>query len=115
MLGVVFFTRRRLACRCGCGFDTVDSDLTYVLEDLREMFGVCYVTSGCRCPIHNLNEGGSEYSQHLKGKAADIKVVDLNGAYEYLCKKYPNKFGFGLHKTFLHIDVRSKKWRKIYK
>ena len=33
-----YFSRSEFACRCGCGFDTVDAELLQILEKLRKHF-----------------------------------------------------------------------------
>lgn len=103
-------SRYELACNCGCGQDTVDFELVHVVQDVCDHFG-CRVTftSGNRCPYWNNHEGGGKNSQHLYGRAADCKFhgQDPDEVYAYLCKKYPDKFGFGLYNTFVHIDTRT--------
>jgi len=114
--------RWMFSCKCGCGFDTVDVELDYVLEDLEYWFGIKpTISSGCRCRQHNetIKEGTPSYipwssnSQHLYGKAADTKIPGISPemVYEYLDKKYINKYGLGKYKTFTHIDVRKLKAR----
>ena len=109
------FSREKQACKCGCGFNTVDAELIAVLEDLRswcEHYPIM-VNSGCRCERHNKAIGGSPRSQHLLGKAADIYCghKTLKEIYDYLNNKYPGKYGVGLYNTFIHIDVREKQSR----
>ena len=114
--------RWMFACECGCGFDTVDVELLDVLEDLESYFGVKITElHGCRCRQHNetVKEKGPDYipwssnSQHLYAKAADVKLDGISPfmVYEYLDKKYINKYGLGKYKTFTHIDVRKLKAR----
>jgi uncharacterized protein YcbK (DUF882 family) len=114
--------RWMFACKCKCGFDTVDAELLEVLEDLELYFGVKITELyGCRCRQHNesIKERLPSYipwssnSQHLYGKAGDIKLDGISPkmVYEYLDKKYPNKYGMSKYETFVHIDVRSKKAR----
>lgn len=112
------FDRSEFACRCGCGFDTVDVDLARVLEDLREKAdSPIRITSGCRCKIHNKAIGGSDFSMHMWGKAADIVVDNMtpSAVYDYLDEKYPDKYGIGLYQRgvggWVHIDVRPSKSR----
>ena len=108
------FYRGEFACRCGCGFDTVDAQLISVLEELREHFGVpIKVSSGCRCKEHNRAVGGSEKSQHLLARASDISMVDFTTAAicRYLEDKYPSELGIGKYDTFVHIDTRLRKAR----
>lgn len=108
------FKREEFACRCGCGFDVVDVELLSLAEDLRFTFDA-FVTlnSACRCAAHNRAVGGSPKSQHLMGKAGDFVVAGYapEKVYKYLDQRYPNKFGFGLYKTFVHADVRAQKTR----
>lgn len=113
-----WFKPAEFACRCGCGFgtkaDDVNAGLLEVLDDVREHFGKpVYVVSGCRCNKHNTKVGGAKGSKHMLGIAADIKVrgVEPIEVWGYLTEKYPNKFGIGLYKTWVHIDTRSSKAR----
>jgi uncharacterized protein YcbK (DUF882 family) len=105
------FSRTEFACTCmePCGCDTVDSELIKVLEEVREKFGKSItITSGHRCPAHNKRVGGAKTSQHLTGRAADIKVEDTDSrkVYEYLDKRYPQRLGLGNYLTFTHVDTR---------
>jgi len=105
-----WFTRKEFACKCGkCDFDVVDAELLKVLERLREDFGKpVIITSACRCKEHNVKIGGASKSKHLLGKAADVRVkdVDPHDVYEYLCVNYSDKYGIGNANSFTHIDVR---------
>ena len=111
------FRRKEFACRCNCGFDTVDVELVSVLEDLREHFcRPVQITSGSRCPKYNRKIGGASNSQHMQGKAADISIVGImpRDVFVYLTQKYPDRYGFGDGASFTHIDVREKKARWDY-
>ena len=45
-----YFHRSEFACKCGCGFDTVDTELLKVLTRLRVRFNKpVKITSACRC------------------------------------------------------------------
>ena len=102
------FERHEFACACGCGFDTVDAELLYWLQRIRDHFDrAVHVTSGCRCPEYNRRVGGSAESQHLKGRAADI-VVD--GIPAHLVQELAEDYklpGIGKYDDFTHIDTRS--------
>lgn len=109
-----FFKREEFACKCGCGFDAVDEELLGVLEDVRLEFDKpVFINSGCRCPEHNKAEGGSKLSQHTFGKAADIRVkdVDADEVADYLEYTFPNSYGIGRYDGRTHIDVRDGKVR----
>jgi uncharacterized protein YcbK (DUF882 family) len=109
------FSRSEFKCKCGeCDFDTVDAALIWVLEDVRGHFqSPVNITSGCRCGPHNKREGGSDNSQHLYGKAADITVtgVPASAVQNYLLDRYRDSFGIGRYSSWTHIDVRSQKAR----
>jgi uncharacterized protein YcbK (DUF882 family) len=109
------FARSEFACPCGCGFNTVDAELIAILEAARAHFMVpITINSGCRCEKHNQTlPNSARSSQHLRGKAADIRVAgwapDL--VADYLEQIYPNSYGIGRYNTFTHIDVRDGKSR----
>ncbi|MHA1067019.1 D-Ala-D-Ala carboxypeptidase family metallohydrolase [Enterobacter ludwigii] len=110
------FSRSEFACRCGCGFDSISSELINVLEELRNHFGVTVkINSGCRCEKHNKKVGGTPDSRHVQGTAADIVVSGRTPALvaDYLEHKYPVCYGIGRYSSFTHIDVRPAKarWR----
>ena len=107
-----YFKRKEFACKCGCGFATVDTDLLDVLENVREYFGSpVTLNSACRCDAHNRAEGGVEGSKHKLGIAADIVVKDFEPkeVADYVEKLIGDKGGLGRYKTFTHVDVRSGK------
>lgn len=103
-------SRREFACKCGCGFDTVDYETVAVIQDVCDHFN-CRVTinSGCRCEAHNKAIKGSKNSYHKKARAADCDFHGVSSleVHEYLCNKYPSKYGFGIYNNFNHIDTRS--------
>jgi uncharacterized protein YcbK (DUF882 family) len=109
------FSRCEFACNCGCGFDTVDTELDFVLQvDLRYYYNKkVIIDSGCRCLAWNDHEEGSEDSQHLQAKASDVRVEGVSplAVYTHLNEIYPDKYGIGLYDTFVHIDVRPDKAR----
>ena len=102
-----YFDRSEFACKCGCGQDTVDVVLLEALEAIREHFGEpVRVTSGNRCERHNTRVGGSEHSQHKKGRAADILVSGVSPAE---VADYAESLGMsvGRYDSFTHVDSRS--------
>lgn len=118
-----FFKREEFTCECGCGFDAVDEELLEVLEHLRLEFDKpVIITGGNRCKEHNekaQKEANSAYiansskSQHVFGKAVDLKVVgiDADEVADYLLYAYPNSHGIGRYVGRTHIDVRDVKAR----
>ncbi|SES15161.1 Peptidase M15 [Vreelandella subterranea] len=103
------FQRREFACKCGCGFDTVDLETLVLLEDIRTHFDVpVTINSGCRCADYNRQVGGATASQHLLGRAADIRVqgVDPAEVAEYIETQHPDA-SVGRYNTFTHVDTRT--------
>ena len=108
------FRVREFACQDGSDPVLVSPDLVTVLQKIRSHFGrAVTITSAYRTPPHNKSVGGASCSQHLYGKAADIKVKDVSPekVAAYAEKLLPNKGGIGIYKTFTHIDVRAGKSR----
>jgi uncharacterized protein YcbK (DUF882 family) len=104
------FNRSEFACKCGCGFDTVDKVTLDLIEKIRFHFAKpITITSGCRCDEYNKKIGGSKNSQHVKARAADIVVKDTHPheVYDYINGLYPDQFGFGKYSDFTHIDSRT--------
>lgn len=103
------FRRREFACRCSCGFDTVDVQLINALESVRELFSLpIFIISGARCKAHNEEVGGAGGSMHLVGKAADFIIKGVSPSETFLNLKglFPNKFGIGNYRRWTHLDVR---------
>ena len=101
-------SRKEVACKCGCGFDSMDIETVELFQALRDYMGIpIKVNSGCRCPEHNKKEGGVENSYHVKARAIDCKFSekDLEKAWTWLNETYPDKYGFGKYKTFIHMDT----------
>ena len=91
----------------------IDTELVTVLQKIREHFGKpVTITSAYRTPTRNKEAGGTTYSQHLYGKAADIKIsgVTPKKVADYAETLLPEG-GIGIYSTFTHIDVRSTKSR----
>lgn len=102
------FTRGEMACRCGCGFDSMDIETLDVADGVRDFADIPITpTSCCRCLKYNKSVGSNDKSQHTKARAMDLPVPYPKEIYDYLCQMYPDEYGFGLYKTFVHIDTRS--------
>lgn len=88
------------------------------LQRLRDAIGKpILINSGYRSPSHNAKVGGSPNSQHLLGKAADIRVIGMNtGELALEINKLITagemmQGGLGIYDTFVHYDIRKKKAR----
>ena len=108
------FRVREFACSDGSDPIFIDSELVTILQKIRTHFGKSVtITSAYRTPGHNKAVGGTAYSQHLYGKACDIKAKGVSpkkvAAYAETLLK--NRGGIGIYSTFVHIDTRSTKAR----
>jgi len=103
------FKRAEFACSCGCGFDTIDHTTLEILEAVRVAFDApVIVTSAARCRSYNAAVGGASRSQHIYGRAADIKVQghEPEDVHNWIARRYPEA-SLGLYRTFVHVDTRS--------
>jgi len=108
-----YFKRSEFACKCGCGFDTIDYALVRLLEKIREHFDQpVTINSGCRCEARNRMVDGKPGSFHLKGRAADIMVKNIPPALVAELAETLGAGGIGEYETFTHIDTRqgSARW-----
>jgi len=113
------FSRAEFACRCSnCNFDTVDVDTLALLEEIREWAMVAVViNSACRCATWNEMVGGAKTSQHLYGRAVDIRIEGKtpDEVAKFVDKLMPDSGGIGIYtdQNFTHIDTRTGKarWR----
>ena len=108
------FRVKEFACTDGSDPIFIDSDLVNILQKIRTHFGKSItITSAYRTPGKNKAVGGTTYSQHLYGRAADIKVngVSPKKVAAYAETLLKNKGGIGTYSTFTHIDTRTTKAR----
>lgn len=110
------FRVKEFACTDGSDPIFIAPELVTVLQKIRTHFGrAVTINSAYRTPTKNKACGGSTYSQHLYGRAADIKVSGITPkkVAEYADKILQGKGGIGIYDTFTHIDVRDScsRWR----
>lgn len=120
------FTQREFKSRDGSkmpeGVLCNIKDLADNLQVLRDFLGEpIRINSAYRSEAHNKAIGGSKTSQHLLGKAADIKVKDIDTKDLYLIieslilDEQMTDGGLGLYDTFVHYDIRGTKARWDYR
>ena len=69
------FNRSEFQCSCGCGQQSVDTELAEKLQLIRDKVDrPLKITSGYRCITHNAAVGGSQNSKHRYGMAADWRT-----------------------------------------
>lgn len=101
------FSRSEFICKCGCGMDTIDYALIVLLEKIRAHFDApVWITSGNRCRDRNTLAGGSEHSQHMLSRAADIVVDGVPPHLVVECAHNLNAGGVGNYTDFTHVDTR---------
>lgn len=111
------FKVKEFACNDGSDVILIHADLPAVLQNIRNQFGKpIIINSGYRTPEYNKKVGGATRSQHCYGTAADIVVdgippASVAIAAEKALKEIGHPGGIGLYKSFVHVDVRSKRYR----
>ena len=108
------FRVREFRCKNGADPIFIDTALVELLQKIRDHFGApITINSAYRTPEYNKKIGGSTYSQHQYGKAADIVVkgVKPSDVAAYAEQLMPSYGGVGRYVTFTHVDVRDEKSR----
>lgn len=114
------FKVREFACKDGSDTILISKELVDLLERIRMHFNKpVTVTSGYRTSAYDKKVGGSGKGYHTKGMAADIMVSNVDPAVVALyaqsllddaggveCGCYPSG-------GYVHIDVRTSKWRAV--
>ena len=110
------FKVREFGCKDGSDPVFIDTELVDILEQIRVHFEKpVNITSAFRTAKHNASCGGAKFSQHLYGKAADIRIsgVSVDALADYAEKLLGNSGGVGRYYVdgFVHVDVRAVKSR----
>ena len=108
-----YFTVEELACRCGCGQAAMNHEFMQRLIDLREYLAFPLpITSGYRCPEHNMAVGDSGASgPHTTGRAVDIAVSRERASRLVKAALGMGFMGIGLKQhgpesgRFVHLDT----------
>lgn len=109
------FKVREFACKDGSQVVFIDSHLIAILDILRNQVGKpVIINSGYRTPTRNKAVGGAKYSYHMRGMAADIRINGMTAKEiaNKLDKIIPNECGIIVYASWVHIDTRTKKYRK---
>lgn len=101
------FQIKEFACKDGSDKVYIDSELVEKLQIIRSYFGrAVIINSGYRTVEWNKKVGGSENSQHLLGKAADIVVKNVTPTIVAQFAKAIGFKGVGKYAGFVHVDTR---------
>lgn len=100
------FSREELHCS-HCGALEIQSQSLQRLQHMRDILNEpLRVNSGYRCPAHNKAVGGAPKSQHVEGKAFDIRCHPEQ-RFRYI--KAAMEAGFTyiiIYSAWLHVDDR---------
>lgn len=111
-------TWKELACRDGTPYpedfitDGRVYKLAHVFENIRKLWGnrPLVIDSAYRTVEHNKSVGGAPSSQHVQGRALDIRPLDGKAHVLYtIINNHAIALGvrgIGLYKTFIHVDIR---------
>lgn len=116
------FSKIEFECKCGCKMPEEVLDniklLAIQLQSIRDYFNEpIKINSAYRCPDHNKAIGGVYSSQHVLGKASDIRITGTSssrvadGIEDMVNNGCINIGGLGRYDTFTHIDIRDNKAR----
>lgn len=109
---------KELACKDGTPYpdkyklDGRATKIALVFEDIRSIYGLpITVLSAYRTPEHNRKIGGAKNSQHLEGRALDLrppKGISIDQFYKDIKFKVDDFGirGIGRYQTFVHVDIR---------
>lgn len=111
--GIVYFTRQELRCKCGgqfCdGFPAEPQELLVRLaERARVHFGAPAHNVSClRCPTWNARCGGVANSQHMYGKAMDIRIdgVTADALFAFFKAQPEVRYAYKINDTNVHFDI----------
>ena len=108
------FKVSEFACKDGSDTVFISPGLVTVLQKIRDHFSKpLIITSAYRNDAYNKKVGGSKYSQHKYGMAADIYINGVSPATiaEFVETIMPNTGGIGIYNSFVHVDVRTARAR----
>jgi len=98
------FEESEYACRCDhCSplqIAPMQEEFKHKMQTFRDNYGPVGVNRGYSCPKHNATVGGVVDSQHIYGRAADIRVTNCTALLSQLFK------GIILHDAYTHVDDR---------
>lgn len=109
------FKVKEFACKDGSQVVFIDSYLVSILDILRnEVKKPVIINSGYRTPTRNKEVDGAKYSYHMRGMAADIRIAGMSAKEiaNKLNKIIPNECGIIVYKNWVHLDVRTQKYRE---
>jgi subtilisin family serine protease len=110
------FKVRELAASDGARYARISSELVAGLQRIRDRLGAAIVVnSGYRHPSLNAAVDGVSDSQHIAGRAADIRTARLRPLElaQIALEELGCAIGIGLGRNSIHVDLRGQRasWR----
>ena len=111
-----YFSPDELVCQCGCGLNNFHPLLLDFINRIRAKLGRPLIRkSACRCPKHNLEEGGTETSDHLTGEGIDLKAVRSHTRYVILERAFKFEIRrIGLARNFIHLGININNPQEVF-
>ena len=104
---MIYFKNSEIRCKCGCGKLYKDKRAFAMLNQLREAYGKPIIlNSAYRCKNHPEESKKKTPGTHNKGIAFDLRCTPREQVELICIAKEVGFKGFGLAKTFLHVDAR---------
>ena len=115
-------SRHELACKCGCGLDSMDYETINLVQSICDYFAAILgvekvmlrISSAARCytynskPVADGGPGSNHKSQHPRCRAIDFTIdgTKPQAVANYAATQIPSSGGIGRYKTFTHVDTR---------
>lgn len=111
-----YFKPEEFACKCGCGFKTIDVGLVFNLDIIRGILNKpLIILSGCRCEKWNAHEGGEKNSDHLTGDGVDVKAIDSHSRFVIIDQAL--LLGItrvGVASTYIHLGMNPANPQQVF-
>jgi zinc D-Ala-D-Ala carboxypeptidase len=106
------FSLHEFQCKDGSQLVKIDERLLVLLQTLRDKVKKpIEIVSAYRTPEYNKKIGGAPKSQHVEGKAVDIKIKGITPKEVAKLAEEVGFDGIGIYPTFTHCDTRGTKAR----
>lgn len=111
-----YFKPEEFACKCGCGFMSINEELVFILGIIREVLAKpLIIRSGCRCKKWNEHEGGKKNSDHLTGNGVDVKAIDSRTRFLIIDQALLSGINrIGVASNFVHLGMNPANPQRVF-
>lgn len=104
------FLIKEFRCKDGTDRILIDKEMTYILQEIRNLLGAITINSAYRTESYNKKVGGAPNSYHKYGRAFDI--TNSNKTLTKICQIAYTLGVKGIirYDSFVHIDSRDNKY-----